>query len=859
MRDFDCSARIAAIVGALVVGASPAAAWQSHVHGAGQNLGEEMGAVMVADGAGDLYIFGQLADNPDAVESTAAAVVKLSAADGHEIWRQTSVAPHVHQSQRPNSIVLVDGVLVAGGTRIDPADGSVLAGTFPGTRFLANGTDLYVSGDAPFRVVKYDTGTLNPIWTSPDLGASSAFAVQMALVPGGIVAGGFSDIFGDFTWTVAKLAAADGSVDWSLDISDGVGLNTANLDFTPFAALAAAPDGSVFVAGTMRAPVEGTQFVVKKLDPADGHVTWTYTDAGPSTEDPVNYAKTLAVTADGDVLAAGQIHGEGINPGTCEGSALRVVRLDGTTGAEEWVYSLNAGCSNGIGAVDLELDGAGGVFVGGTLYESDVRYAVAIKLSEATGVEAWSQTFPGPTDGRCRDVLFDGSQLFVAGMGDGGGSGQDFFVASLLPDGSNPPDCGNGVAAGAEQCDDGDAVDGDGCEADCTITPVSQSISAGGTATTDPLDIGATPQFPVQTAITTPNGGVVSIGPVSAPQDNSALHVVGLQLQIEAPPATVANPLVLVLTVDSSAIPAGLDGMDLEVIRDGELIADCTGALGTASPDPCIQSRVPAGDDLEITVLTSHASTWSVVVRALSKDEVGCVTGANKAGVNVAKAQAKANASCLKAAAAGTETDPQGCLTQDDGGKTAAAMQKTVQLETDACTPPPAFGFSSATAINAAAQQAELALVEALFGGDLGAAASTVDSIAQCQSTALGAVEKLFRSNLTSFLKCKKSALKGKKMPLAVSAPGLEDCFDVLDADEKVLALGIGLPEKLDAECEGIDPLVAFPGGCAAAPSLGICLDTRVSCGVCRLFNAMDDLSEDCDLFDDFAANASCP
>jgi len=853
MRAFQVTLRVTAMAGALTlgIGGDPAAAWDTRLHGVGPNLGEEMGFAIADDGAGGLYVSGQLADDPETSDSAGPAVVKLSAADGHEMWRQTAVA---QQSSRPNAAALVNGTLVAGGTRLDPADGSVLPGTFAGTRFVPDGNDLYVTGgSSPFRVVKYDTSTLLPLWTSPDLGTSAAATgEQLALTTGAVVAAGYAEGSQNlFTWTIAKLSAVDGSVVWTQEVAPAGEVGTANLDTAPLSSLAVGADGSVFVGGTL-ASGGTTAFAVKKLNATDGHVEWTFSDEGDVRADPVNIVTSLGITSGGDVIAAGRMF--------VAGNPLVVMRIDGGTGAEEWRYTLDAGNSYGTGAFDLALDGSGGIYVSATLYAADLRWANVIKLSEATGAEAWIRSFAGPSDGRAHDVSFDGATVTVTGMADGGFSGREFFVATLLPDGTDPPECGNGVVAGNEQCDDGDATDGDGCEADCTITPVSQNVSGGSTVSTDPLNQGATPQLPVQTAITTPNAGTVSIASAVDPPAPSGYQVVGAQLQIEAPAATnVDDPLVIVLSVDSSAIPDRVDSSGLDVIRDGTVIEDCTGAANTASPDPCIKSRVVDGDDVKILKETDPDSSWSVVVRALSKDEAKCVSAANKAGVKIARLQGAANASCLDAAAMGAEADPQGCLTEDGGGKIGAAMQATTGLETDECSPAPPFGFSSAAAINAASQQAELDLMESLFGADLNAAASTDDSIASCQADALGIVEKLFQARLGSFLKCKKGALAGKKVPLAVTGPELAACFDSTENDKKVGKATMTLESKLDSACHGVDAAAAFPGSCSAAPELWVCFDTRAACRFCRMFTAMDDLDYDCDRFDDSVVNASCP
>ena len=52
----------------------------------------------------------------------------------------------------------------------------------------------------------------------------------------------------------------------------------------------------------------------------------------------------------------------------------------------------------------------------------------------------------------------------------------------------------------------------------------------------------------------------------------------------------------------------------------------------------------------------------------------------------------------------------------------------------------------------------------------------------------------------------------------------------------------------------------AFPGcGTSDPADLAACLDERVECRVCLTLNEADELNRDCDLFDDGAANASCP
>ena len=175
--------------------------------------------------------------------------------------------------------------------------------------------------------------------------------------------------------------------------------------------------------------------------------------------------------------------------------------------------------------------------------------------------------------------------------------------------------CGNGPREAIEQCDDGNLVTGDGCEADCTYTQVCQAVGAGGTVTTDISVSGATADFPMQVSLTTPGAGTICIamqtpGPAPAP----GFTVLGLQAQITAPPASPGSPLILVFLIDASQIPAGDDQNSITVFKNGASVPACTGAVGVANPDPCISERALLTDgDVRITVLTSTASLWTLI------------------------------------------------------------------------------------------------------------------------------------------------------------------------------------------------------------------------------------------------------
>jgi hypothetical protein len=145
----------------------------------------------------------------------------------------------------------------------------------------------------------------------------------------------------------------------------------------------------------------------------------------------------------------------------------------------------------------------------------------------------------------------------------------------------------------------------------------SGTVEAGTTVTTDPGNNGATATAPLMTALTTPNQGDVSItaGPSGSPP--SGYDLIGQQVVISAPPATVADPLRLVFRIDGTAIPPGTQIGDVVVLRNGSPAGAACAGDGTARPDPCVDSRQVVGDDFELTVLTSHASTWNLASVAI--------------------------------------------------------------------------------------------------------------------------------------------------------------------------------------------------------------------------------------------------
>jgi hypothetical protein len=136
---------------------------------------------------------------------------------------------------------------------------------------------------------------------------------------------------------------------------------------------------------------------------------------------------------------------------------------------------------------------------------------------------------------------------------------------------------------------------------------VNAFLPEGGTLSTDREGDGATPASPVETTVTTPVAGPVTILQTPASFATTAFTFLGQQVNITAPVATVELPLRLTFRIEATL---GANALTLQVFRNGVQVPACTGA--GATPDPCIASRTILSDgDVELVVLTSAASAWT--------------------------------------------------------------------------------------------------------------------------------------------------------------------------------------------------------------------------------------------------------
>src|SRR4029078_6928231 len=152
------------------------------------------------------------------------------------------------------------------------------------------------------------------------------------------------------------------------------------------------------------------------------------------------------------------------------------------------------------------------------------------------------------------------------------------------------------------------------------IKAVSEVVAGGATVTTGG-DV--TPLDPLKSAVTSPTSATVAIaqGVIAASQSPVGYTFLNQRVNTTIPAADgtevtalAANPIRMVFTIDSSMLPAGQDHISFQMFRNGVLIPNCIGAttIPAANLDPCVTNREAIGDDVRLTIITSHASTWNM-------------------------------------------------------------------------------------------------------------------------------------------------------------------------------------------------------------------------------------------------------
>jgi len=133
----------------------------------------------------------------------------------------------------------------------------------------------------------------------------------------------------------------------------------------------------------------------------------------------------------------------------------------------------------------------------------------------------------------------------------------------------------------------------------------------------------------VETSVQISREGAVSIGEKNVTQPNpTGFNLLGQQVNIVAPPGTTQQPIVITFWLDATLL-TGVSPSSVQVFKGGTLVPNCSNSSGTAAPDPCVAKRnvLTGGQagDLQITVLTSHASSWNFGVPSTVGTHIGDV------------------------------------------------------------------------------------------------------------------------------------------------------------------------------------------------------------------------------------------
>ncbi len=261
----------------------------------------------------------------------------------------------------------------------------------------------------------------------------------------------------------------------------------------------------------------------------------------------------------------------------------------------------------------------------------------------------------------------------------------------------------------------------------------------------------------------------------------------------------------------------------------------------------------------------------AVGAQSQSKDQQSCINALNRAAAKIGVAQAKDSLACLKDAASGklTGMSAHTCLTADRKGKLAKAADTIAETETKRCTEPPDFAYAGSGEAFDGARIGRLVSFTDMFSGQVDPHVLDCDSDrdgCKCQRAGAMGIEALFKAKADAFVKCKREVLA-----TASSAADVAKCIDdaatvgsiAADSAGKIQKAVTALAGKLERTCD--EPGVtatAFAGHAACSglqgQALAECLDRGTSCRVCQALKQIDDLSLDCDLFDNAAADSSC-
>ncbi|MFN3651776.1 MAG: hypothetical protein ACK47B_19550 [Armatimonadota bacterium] len=536
-----------------------------------------------------------------AVESltggTELVVVKY-APSGAELWSRT---------------ISASGGSAAGADVEVGRDGSVFVAGYVSDP--ATGEDLLVAKWAP-------DGT--PVWakTLPDRGGNDrALSLTLDAVENPVAAGYSTDGRGVQSFTVVKFSGREGDLGWRRFISSRTVGNFA-FDVAGAGTVTGGGDQEDIVAVGTLMTEGGSSFYVLKLQGSTGEDLWDYSDAG-GTGDVTTRANSVVVDSQGRVVVGGTLF-------TAGASQFYVLQL-AADGNFVWSSQPDAGTGDHAEVLDVAVDSTDAVVAAGFhkgSSDSDIRID---KLLAADGTRSFTKRIRGseteaPDNQGNAVFIGPGDRIYVAGRFHNAGSGFDFALLELAPNGDLlPPTILNGSLTGSVPQDEALAVSVDPF-GNAALAGVTQNASSGYDFTVAYVDRQAPliPSCSLDPTVLGPAGGTVTVtleakDNVDVAKAEAIVHLPAGDERVTLARAT-GDTFSGTFTAPANSGPVEMTiGVEVEV-------AD---AAGNTSRAGCGDVRVqrdatpPSLSNCSVTPRSLPASGGDVVIRADATDDVG--------------------------------------------------------------------------------------------------------------------------------------------------------------------------------------------------------------------------------------------
>ncbi len=317
------------------------------------------------------------------------------------------------------------------------------------------------------------TGALIKTFTNPAAGANDNFGWSLAAVGSNILIGAPKDSTGAGGGGVAYLYNTVGLQQVYLNPSpasgDQFGYAVAALDAT--SVLIGAPMHDIAADGYNPAAPNGGEAYV--FNAATGAVTETLTNPFPGQGDRFGAAVT---SIGGDALIGAPVNDAAATSAGAaylfdpSGMLVQVFVKPGPLVSDEFGYAVVALGTDKI-AVSARLDDTGAPNVGAVY---------VFHVTTGALLQSFQKPAPVTEDHFGNDLAAIGSKVYVGTPLDDSIHMDAGAVYSFLDS-----SCGNGVREGGEGCDDGNIVDGDGCDSTCTVTACGNGVVTAGEACDD--------------------------------------------------------------------------------------------------------------------------------------------------------------------------------------------------------------------------------------------------------------------------------------------------------------------------------------------------------------------------------------